>query len=123
MRKYPSAKEVAKLTKRGRYAVGHNVYLQISEWGTRSWIFRYRVGDTARHMGLGPYDLLTLAEARERGYARRFRTPRKNLWLAESQPTLPIWKQSGRNFIKPALHTQTAPMKSRTPARSGSIAP
>jgi len=71
MRKYPSAKEVAKLTKRGRYAVGHNVYLQISEWGTRSWIFRYRVGDTARHMGLGPYDLLTLAEARERGYQAR----------------------------------------------------
>jgi integrase len=71
MRKYPSAKEVAKLTKRGRYAVGHNVYLQISEWGTRSWIFRYRVGGTARHMGLGPYDLLTLAEARERGYQAR----------------------------------------------------
>jgi integrase len=71
MRKYPSAKEVAKLTKRGRYAVGHNVYLQVSEWGTRSWIFRYRVGGTARHMGVGPYDLLTLAEARERGYQER----------------------------------------------------
>src|SRR5262245_31921226 len=71
MRKYPSAKDVAKLTKRGRHAVGHNVYLQVSEWGTRSWIFRYRVGDTARHMGLGPYDLLTLAEARERGYQAR----------------------------------------------------
>src|SRR5262245_5600062 len=71
MRKYPGAKDVGKLTKRGRYAVGHNVYLQISEWGTRSWIFRYRVGDTARHMGLGPYDLLTLAEARERGYQAR----------------------------------------------------
>src|SRR5215831_19046860 len=71
MRKYPSAKDVAKLTKRGRYAVGHNVYLQVSEWGTRSWIFRYRVGGAARHMGLGPYDLLTLAEARERGYQER----------------------------------------------------
>jgi integrase len=71
MRNPPSAKEVAKLTKRGRYAVGHNVYLQVSEWGTRSWIFRYRVGGTARHMGLGPYDLVTLAEARERGYQAR----------------------------------------------------
>jgi integrase len=71
MRNHPSAKEVAKLKKRGRYAVGHNVYLQVSEWGTRSWIFRYRVGGTARHMGLGPYDLLTLAEARERGYQAR----------------------------------------------------
>jgi integrase len=71
MRKYRGTKDLAKLTKRGRYAVGNNVYLQISEWGTRSWVFRYRVGAKQRHMGLGPYDLLTLAEARERGYQAR----------------------------------------------------
>jgi len=71
MRKYPSARDLAKLTKRGRYAVGNNVYLQISEWGTRSWLLRYRVDGRATHMGLGPYDLLTLAEARERGHQAR----------------------------------------------------
>ena len=71
MRKYPSAKDLAKLTKRGRYAVGNNVYLQISEWGTRSWLLRYRTDGRATHMGLGPYDLLTLAEARERGHQAR----------------------------------------------------
>jgi integrase len=71
MRKYPGAKDLAKLTKRGRYAVGNNVYLQISEWGTRSWLFRYRLDGRATHMGLGPYDLLTLAEARERGHQAR----------------------------------------------------
>jgi integrase len=70
-RRYPSAKEVAKLNKRGRYAVGENVYLQISEWGTKAWVFRYRVNGKARHMGLGPYDLLSLAEAREKGHAAR----------------------------------------------------
>jgi hypothetical protein len=32
MRKYPSAKDLAKITKPGRYAVGHGAYLQISEW-------------------------------------------------------------------------------------------
>jgi integrase len=62
---------LAKLTKRGRYAVGNNVYLQISEWGTRSWLLRYRTDGRATHMGLGPYDLLTLAEARERGHQAR----------------------------------------------------
>jgi integrase len=71
MRNYPSAKDLAKLTKRGRYAVGNNVYLQISEWGTRSWLLRYRTDGRATHMGLGPYDLLTLAEARERGHQAR----------------------------------------------------
>jgi integrase len=71
MRRYPSAKDVAQLTRRGRYAVGQNVYLQISEQGTKSWVFRYRRGDRAHHMGLGPYDLLTLAEARDRGYQAR----------------------------------------------------
>jgi len=70
-RKYPGVKELAKLTKRGRYAVGPNLYMQISEWGTKAWIFRYRIGGRCRHMGLGPYDLLSLAEARERGYAAR----------------------------------------------------
>jgi integrase len=71
MRNYPSSKDLAKLTKRGRYAVGNNVYLQISEWGTRSWLLRYRVDGRATHMGLGAFDLLTLAEARERGHQAR----------------------------------------------------
>ena len=71
MRKYRGTKDLAKLTERGRYAVGQNVYLQISEWGTRSWLFRYAVNGKPRTMGLGAYDLLTLAEARERGHAAR----------------------------------------------------
>jgi Arm DNA-binding domain len=66
MRRYPSAKDVAQYTRRGRYAVGQNVYLQVSHSGTKSWVFRYRRGERCHHMGLGPYDLLTLAEARWR---------------------------------------------------------
>jgi integrase len=71
MRKYRSAKDLAKLTKRGRYAAGPNLYLQISEWGTRAWIFRYRIDGRHRHMGLGPADLLTLQEARDKAHAAR----------------------------------------------------
>jgi integrase len=71
MRKYRSAKDLARLTKRGRYAAGPNLYLQISEWGTRAWIFRYRIDGRHRHMGLGPFDLLTLQEARDRAHAAR----------------------------------------------------
>jgi integrase len=71
MRKYRGTKDLARLSKRGRYAVGNNVYLQVSEWGTRSWVFRYAVDGKPRTMGLGPFDLLTLAEARERGHQAR----------------------------------------------------
>jgi integrase len=66
MRRYPSAKDLARITKPGRYAVGHGAYLQIAAGGTRSWLFRYRVGDQQHHMGLGSCDYLSLAEARDR---------------------------------------------------------
>ena len=64
MRKPLSSATVAKLKKQGRYAVGDGVYLQISESNTRAWLLRYTLNGRARHMGLGPYSLITLAEAR-----------------------------------------------------------
>src|SRR5215813_3796882 len=67
MRKPLSAASVAKLTKPGRYAVGDGVYLQISERNnkiSRAWLLRFQLNGKARHMGLGPYGLVTLAEAR-----------------------------------------------------------
>jgi len=67
MRKPLSSASVAKLTKPGRYAVGDGVYLQISEWNnkiSRAWLLRFQLNGKARHMGLGPYGLVTLAEAR-----------------------------------------------------------
>jgi hypothetical protein len=61
-----SAVAVVKLTKPGRYAVGDGAYLQIAAGGTKAWIFRYQRDDKARHMGLGPVSLISLAEAREK---------------------------------------------------------
>ena len=66
MRRYPSAKDLAKITEPGRYAVGHGAYLQIAAGGTRSWLFRYRVGDQQHHMGLGSCDYVSLQEAATR---------------------------------------------------------
>ena len=66
MKRYPSAKDLAKITKPGRYAVGHGAYLQIAVGGTRSWLFRYRVDDKQHHMGLGSCDYVTLQEARDK---------------------------------------------------------
>lgn len=58
--------QVGRLNKMGRYAVGDGAYLQIARGGSKQWIFRYQKDGRARHMGLGSYTLLTLAEAREK---------------------------------------------------------
>jgi hypothetical protein len=70
---------VAKLTKLridrlkepGRYGDGAGLWLQVSQWGTKSWLFRYAVGGSARHMGLGPLASVSLADARELAYRAR----------------------------------------------------
>jgi len=66
-----SAAKVAKLTKPGRYADGGNLWLQISANGGKSWLLRYMRGGKARHAGLGPLDIVSLAEARSRAHKAR----------------------------------------------------
>jgi hypothetical protein len=58
-------------TKPGFYHDGGGLYLQISIYGTKSWILRYTINKKTRDMGLGPLVGWTLAEARER--AKKYR--------------------------------------------------
>jgi integrase len=67
----PTQREIDRITARGRYSVGHGVYLQVSKWSTRSWLFRYVRDGRARHMGLGSAEYVTLAEARAKGFEAR----------------------------------------------------
>jgi len=62
---------VAKLNRPGRYADGGGLYLQISKWRTKAWLFRFDRGSRERQMGLGPADIVSLADARERARAAR----------------------------------------------------
>jgi hypothetical protein len=57
---------VQKLKRPGRHPVGCNLYLRISPSGSRSWVFRYMAKGSEHEMGLGPVDLVSLAEARLR---------------------------------------------------------
>src|SRR4029077_13571891 len=50
----------------GYYGDGGGLFLQISRFGTASWVFRYRVAGRLREMGLGSLDTIGLAYARER---------------------------------------------------------
>jgi integrase len=58
--------EVAKLKTPGRYADGGGLYLNVSNTGSKSWLFRYKRDGKGHWMGLGSIDTYSLAEARER---------------------------------------------------------
>jgi integrase len=66
-----SATKVKNLKKAGLYADEKNLYLKVTETGTKSWVFRYTRKKKLTNMGLGPYPDVSLAEARELAYDER----------------------------------------------------
>lgn len=63
--------KVASLKTPGRYNDGLGLWLQITEEGSKSWLFRYMRHGRARQMGLGPLHTVSLAEARVRARQAR----------------------------------------------------
>ena len=61
-----TALKVTKLSKPGRYGDGHGLWLQVSRYGTKAWLFRYAREGRERQMGLGAVHTISLAEAREK---------------------------------------------------------
>ena len=68
-----SALEVSRLTAPGHHAVGGvaGLYLYVLDTGARSWVLRTMVGEKRRHMGLGGYPDVPLAQAREKARAAK----------------------------------------------------
>jgi integrase len=66
-----TAKAVAGLRAPGKHRVSRNLYLQVTDAGARSWLFRYMRHGAPHWHGLGSCDLVSLAEARERVIACR----------------------------------------------------
>ena len=71
VRKQLSAVTVKAERRKGWYADGGGLYLQVSSKRSKSWLFRYSLDGRARAMGLGPVELVSLAEARERALSLR----------------------------------------------------
>jgi integrase len=62
-----SALSVKKLaTQKGTHSDGNGLYLRVYPPAQCSWVFRYTLHGRARWMGLGPYPLISLADARAR---------------------------------------------------------
>lgn len=61
-----TALKVEKVKRPGYYGDGGGLFLQLSKYGTKSWVFRFTTSGRLREMGLGSLNTYTLAEARER---------------------------------------------------------
>jgi integrase len=70
-----STRKIQTAEEPGYYCDGSGLYLQVSKYGTKSWVFRFRgavKGEIKnREMGLGPLKDWTLKEARERAHKCR----------------------------------------------------
>lgn len=62
---------VATVDKPGMYPDGLGLYLQVSVWNTKSWLFRYQRFYKLRSLGLGACHTITLLEARKRATQAR----------------------------------------------------
>ncbi len=67
------AQQVATIWRRGSTHVGgvRGLVLNVTMYGSRSWLLRYQVGGRRRDLGLGSYPSVTLAQARD--FAREAR--------------------------------------------------
>ncbi|HEX2448005.1 MAG TPA: integrase arm-type DNA-binding domain-containing protein [Methyloceanibacter sp.] len=63
--------KLARLKEPGRYLDERGLYLQVTETGVRSWIFRYARDGRERWLGLGPLHTVDLKTARERARQAR----------------------------------------------------
>jgi integrase len=59
------AVEVTRTRKPGLHPDGGGLYLQVSDGGSKSWLFRFMLAGRARAMGLGSLNTISLAEARD----------------------------------------------------------
>lgn len=60
-----TAAQVKNAAIKDRYSDGGNLYLNVTETGSKSWIFRYMKFRKDNWLGIGPYPDTSLAEARD----------------------------------------------------------
>ena len=105
-----SAVEVRNKSLPGLHADGGGLYLQITEGGSKSWVYRFMLAGKRRDMGLGGIHTISLSEARE--VARRCRQlvrdgvdpieSRRAVKLAARADNMKVmtFRQCGEAFIK-----------------------
>ncbi len=75
----------------GLHPDGRGLYLQVKNGG-RSWVLRYMLGGKARHMGLGPYPDVSLADARRDAEGLLRRASTDQIWFAGTKQRIVLSK-------------------------------
>ncbi|MEX0955190.1 MAG: integrase arm-type DNA-binding domain-containing protein [Rhizobiaceae bacterium] len=109
-----SAKEVDALRDVGMHWVSDNLYLQMRDQGTRSWLFRYWVDSKPKVIGLGPTRDVPVARARDQAERLRIeirdggdpaaekkaaRAQRKIALSAAEASKVPTFQECAREYI------------------------
>jgi integrase len=81
-----NARKIDTITARGLHSDGLGLYLQVTERGHRSWVYRFHVHGKRRTMGLGGFPAVTLKQARiNRNNAKKLRDDRIDPIVARNQ--------------------------------------
>lgn len=98
-----AASAKAALRAPGRYRDGGGLMLYVREPGKASWVARLQINKKRRDYGLGPYDLVTLAEAREkaRTYKRELLSGGDPIALAKpNEKLMQLFKDTALKFLE-----------------------
>lgn len=85
--------QAKRLTEPGRYGDGDGLYLLIAKTGTKSWMQRITIQGKRCDVGLGPFPIVALSEAREKSFDLRREVyhggdPLENKRISANVPTL-----------------------------------
>ncbi len=94
----------------GKYEDGDGLRLVVSTTGSKKWVLRVTVAGKRREMGLGPYPMVSLAEAREQATTAR-RTVREGQdpiasrkGVVDEAPEIPTFTQVAARYIRVHRH-------------------
>ncbi len=117
MRKMNAA-QCKTVTKPGLYRTDETLYLCVKPTGRKSWVQRIVVDGRRRNLGLGPYPVVTLSQARQRAFENRVKVEFGKDPLAEKRKaTAPLFKDAAASThlaLKPtwrSRHTETTWMR------------
>lgn len=97
-------KKIDRITDRGRYGDGRNLYLSVGPSGNKHWLFAYQREGKQHMIGLGSYRYVNLDEARELAaeYRRLLRAgivpPRAPRWTGDANAAAVTKMRRGSTF-------------------------
>jgi integrase len=101
-----TVKQIDALKSPGRYSDGGNLYISVSETGTKAWTFVFRFHARTREAGLGRYPDVSLKAARDKaaeGRAMLNQKPKVDplaAWQAEAKArNKPTFKEAAEAFV------------------------